>query len=176
MTGLQFTMGCDFHCSYENVQDAIQNPNRYCIGDTRYLLLEFNDFAIARQMTDTIAVLAASGFRSIVTHPERMAIAADNGDFARALVEAGGLIQITANSLTGFWGPRIQKISERILKAGLVSIIASDAHEAKQRVPILSDAWRIAIRVGGQEYANKLVADNPETILHNQGVYVAMRH
>jgi len=171
-SGLEFVMGCDFHCSYENVQDAIQNPQRYSIGDTRYLLLEFNDFASARQMTDTMAVLAGSGFRCIITHPERMALAAENGDFARALVDAGGLVQITANSLTGFWGPRVQKISERVLKAGLVSIIASDAHETKRRVPILSEAWRVAAKLVGQEYANELVAGNAEAILRNRDVYV----
>jgi protein-tyrosine phosphatase len=175
-TGIQFVMGCDFHCSYENVQDAIAHPRRYTIGNTRYLLLEFNEFATSRQMTDTMAVLSGAGFRCIITHPERMALASNHDDLASALVNAGGLIQITANSLTGFWGPRIEKVSERLLKAGLVSIIASDGHETKRRLPVLSHAWRIAARMVGEDYANEVVADNPRAILSDREVYADRRN
>jgi len=34
------TLGCDFHFSYENIQDALQQPGRYTIGATRYLLVD----------------------------------------------------------------------------------------------------------------------------------------
>src|SRR5207302_4612263 len=36
----KITLGCDFHLSYENLQDAFVNPSRYVIGKTHYLLVE----------------------------------------------------------------------------------------------------------------------------------------
>ena len=43
---LSFSLGCDFHFSYDNIQDALENPRRYTIGDSQYLLIEFSDFGI----------------------------------------------------------------------------------------------------------------------------------
>ena len=43
---LTFSLGCDFHFSYDNIQDAMNNPRRYTIGDSQYLLIEFSDYGI----------------------------------------------------------------------------------------------------------------------------------
>ena len=36
---LTFSMGCDFHFSYDNIQDALAHPQRYTIGGSQYLLV-----------------------------------------------------------------------------------------------------------------------------------------
>ncbi len=38
--------GCDFHLSYDNIQDAIENPQKYTIDGGPYLLVEFSDLLI----------------------------------------------------------------------------------------------------------------------------------
>ena len=43
---LAFSLGCDFHFSYDNIHDALDHPRRYTIGDTQYLLIEFSDYGI----------------------------------------------------------------------------------------------------------------------------------
>ncbi len=43
---LTFSLGCDFHFSYDNIQDALDHPRRYTIGDSQYLLIEFSDYGI----------------------------------------------------------------------------------------------------------------------------------
>ena len=46
--GIHLLLGCDFHLSYENIEDAVAHPQRYTIGDTRYLLVELSDYSEAR--------------------------------------------------------------------------------------------------------------------------------
>ncbi len=51
----QLSLGCDFHLSYENTQAAMQTPERWCIANTRYLLVEFNNFSIPQPLDDWLA-------------------------------------------------------------------------------------------------------------------------
>src|SRR4051812_36338517 len=48
--------GCDFHLSFENIEDALQTPARYTINDGPYLLVEFPEFSIShmRQVLDAL--------------------------------------------------------------------------------------------------------------------------
>lgn len=165
--GMSFSLGCDFSCSYENIQHALTYPEYYAIGSTNYLLLEFGQFSTIHQMSDIVRRFAQTGYHSIITHPERLQVAAGTPDFGNELVNAGGYIQITANSLTGFWGPHIQKASEQLVKDRLVSIIASDAHGTGRRLPNLSKAWQAAAKLIGVESATRLVLDNPQAVVSN---------
>jgi protein-tyrosine phosphatase len=167
---IQFSLGCDFNCSYDNVADAVKNPGRYAIGDSVFVLTEFNAFASPRQMIEVVSVLGMAGIVCIVTHPERLPLIDQVPDFPEQLVQAGGLIQITANALTGFWGSRVQKVAERMLRKGSVFVIASDAHDTARRTPVLSEAWKIAARIVGREEADTLVSGNPLAILRNESV------
>jgi tyrosine-protein phosphatase YwqE len=51
-----------------------------------------------------------------------------NSNLIHEIADAGGLFQITGNSITGFWGRSSQKLSEALLNNHLVDFIASDAH------------------------------------------------
>jgi protein-tyrosine phosphatase len=43
---LTLLLGCDFHLSYENLEDVKENPGRYTINGLQYLLVEFADNGI----------------------------------------------------------------------------------------------------------------------------------
>lgn len=164
---IRFTLGCDFHLSDENVTDAIAHPERYVIGNSRFLLVEFSDFQLPDQMTETIFRLHAAGFVTIVSHPERNPIIEQYPDLPRKLYDMGSHIQITANALTGEWGRRPRKTCETLLRYGIVSFIASDAHDTKKRRPSLSKAHTAASRLLSSVDARLLVHDNPSTVLTN---------
>src|ERR1700685_3624639 len=67
---LAFSLGCDFHFSYDNIRDALDHPHRYTIGDTQYLLIEFSDHGIPPSVKDDVFALRSCGMRPIITHPE----------------------------------------------------------------------------------------------------------
>ena len=54
-------LGCDFHLSYDNVQDALANPTRYAIGETKYMLVELSNYSVPAQTTDSFVKLGDVG-------------------------------------------------------------------------------------------------------------------
>ena len=103
---LSFSLGCDFHLSYENIEDAMAHPERYTIGDTRYLLVELSEYS-AFNVAQTLFELQTAGLMPILTHPERNPVILGNPELLNGFADVGCLFQITANSLTGFWGKAI---------------------------------------------------------------------
>ena len=65
------SIGCDFHLSYENMQSALQTPERYRIANSRYLLVEFSNFSIPPQVDEWFTNMNHAGTTPIITHPER---------------------------------------------------------------------------------------------------------
>jgi protein-tyrosine phosphatase len=164
---LSFSLGCDFHLSYENITDAMTHPERYTIANTRYLLVELSEYSTFN-VAQTLFQLQTAGLSPIITHPERNPVILGAPDLINRFSDVGCLFQITANSLTGFWGRAQQKMCEEMLKRNMVHFIASDAHSVKSRPPVLSLARAAAARIIGFEAAEKLVNANPEAVLNNQ--------
>jgi protein-tyrosine phosphatase len=164
---MTFSLGCDFHLSYENIADAIKHPGRYAIGETRYLLIELSEYSVFN-LSKTIFQLESAGLVTILTHPERNPVIQKNPKLLHELYDAGCLIQITANSLTGYWGRMPQKMCEDMLRQGMVHFIASDAHGVRSRNPRLSAARDAAAKIIGREGAEKLVTGNPGVVVSNQ--------
>ena len=77
-------------------------------------------------------------------------------------------MQITANSLTGSWGSNVKKISEKLLKQGLVHVIASDAHNAGSRPPVLSEARKVVAKLVGDARAASLFLDVPAAVVRGE--------
>ena len=125
----ELLLGCDFHLSYDNIQDALAHPRRYTVGSTPYLLVEFSDFGVSPGVLESVHRLIAAGMRPIVTHPERNATLSRNHDVVLRLVELGCFVQVTASAFTGYWGEGIQTSAEQLLRRRLVHALASDAHE-----------------------------------------------
>jgi len=169
---INLILGCDLHLSFENIEDAIANPKRYVIGNTRYVLVELNDFSVPRSILDAVYKLHCAGMITVVTHPERNALLYRGSDRLQELVNLGCLVQITANSLTGFWGKEVQRSAEMMLRKGLVHIIATDAHDPKRRTPVLSKARTIAAKMIGADAAKRLVNDYPSMVIVNQVIEI----
>src|SRR4051812_19526618 len=169
---LNFSLGCDFHFSYENIHDALLNPERYCIGSTRYLLVEFSDFAISPNTGEHLRALMDSGLTPIITHPERNAILARNPKQVLEWAAMGVLVQVTANAMTGRWGKGAKDAAVFLAKNRAVHVLASDAHDPRSRPPVLSQGRDEMAKVVGRAAADAMVEDVPRAIISNQPVPV----
>jgi protein-tyrosine phosphatase len=84
------------------------------------------------------------------------------------MIHNGCLGQVTAMSLTGGFGGEVRRVAERLVKNRLVQLIATDAHAAFDRVPVLSRAVEAAARIIGVEEAEKMVTVYPAAVLEGR--------
>jgi protein-tyrosine phosphatase len=164
----KLSLGCDFHLSYDNIQDAIANPTRYVIEGTRYLLVEFSNYSIPLQTTDSFLKLGDVGITPVITHPERNPILRESPQRVLEWAEQGCVVQVTGSALTGFWGDRTRRAAHFLLQHNAVHVLATDAHDTEKRIPILSTAREAAAEICGDEIAEALVEANPRAILESQ--------
>src|ERR1700676_2923039 len=158
---LTLATGCDFPVSPENLVALREDAPRFCINQRDCLLVEFNEFSIPPYMDQTLHDLQLAGLRPIVTHPERNGILRRQPDRLKQWVRHGCFIQVTANALTGTFGPGAQSDALRWIGDGMVHFVASDAHNTKSRPLKLRPAYDLVAAQFGVEKAEALFHDNP---------------
>ncbi len=165
---LHLSLGCDLHLSYENLRSALDNPGRYAIGHTNYLLVELSNYSVPPSVSDSLMRLADRGLAPILTHPERNPILQKSLRRVLEWATAGVVIQVTASAFTGLWGESARDSAEWLLKRNAVHVLASDAHDTKRRVPGLASARSAVAKLCGEDAAEALVDGNPRAIVNGQ--------
>lgn len=161
----RLSLGCDFHLSYENVQDALAHPERYCIEGGRYLLVELSNYSVPAQIEEYFTKFADIEVTPVITHPERNPILQQTPQRVLRWVEQGCAVQVTSSAFTGGWGERAWRVAEWLLERDAVHVIATDAHDTKRRIPVLSSGRDEVASLRGPDVARALVKDNPGAIV-----------
>jgi protein-tyrosine phosphatase len=169
---LRLYTGCDFHLSYENIQDAITHPRKYTINQDRYLLVEFSELMIFRNTAEIFGRLQEAGMMPIITHPERNQLLQMRIDEIAKWVESGAYVQVTGQSLLGQFGKKAAEFARALLDRRLVHFIASDGHDLRRRPPTMNEAHAWLVKSYGQPMADALCIDNPRATLDGQAVNV----
>lgn len=137
----------------------------YLLHNGPYLLLEFPLSHLPADAPELIFELTAQGKIPIVTHPERNPDILRNPDLLAPLLDAGGLLQLTAESLTGGFGAESRACARHLLRRGWAHFLASDGHSATWRKPVLSKGLQVARKLIGADRARALVLDNPARVI-----------
>ena len=158
--------GADNHL-YPNMLEQIKKGDAGTINNTgKFILLELPSQSIPNGLKDEIFALKLNGITPIITHPERNAMVQHDPGVLYELVRMGAFAQVTAMSLTGDFGEFIAQTSGMLLRHRLVQIIATDAHSAKDRPPVLSDAVERAAEIlKDYKAAEHMVTGVPAAIL-----------
>jgi protein-tyrosine phosphatase len=158
---LRLHSGCDFHLSYDNIQDALAHPRKYTINQYQYLMVEFSDMLIFNNTTDIFSMLADAGMTPVITHPERNGLLRQRVDQIATWVKEGACVQVTGQSLLGEFGKQAKQFSRTLLDRHLVHFLASDAHDCEHRPPRLDQAYAWVKERYGEERAEALCVANP---------------
>jgi protein-tyrosine phosphatase len=158
---LKLGHGCDFHMSYENIQDAKVEPSRFSINGFGYLLVEIPDYGVPRGLTEIFYQLQLAGLTPILTHPERNPTL--QSDQARVVdwLRGGVLIQVTAGSVVGRMGKQAERMAHELLANRWVHFLATDAHNTTSRPPKMREAFELVAKKYGPDYARLLCVSNP---------------
>ncbi len=150
----------------EGVPDKLRQGKLMTIGDRgAFVLVELPFHDISMNVTDILFRIQVTGVRCILAHPERNARILEDIGIVEDLVERGCRMQINAESLVEGSGRRTFKFVRTMLRRGLVTFIASDAHSVLERPPMLSEALATARKIVGAEAAQALVEANPARML-----------
>jgi protein-tyrosine phosphatase len=167
---LQIATGCDFHLSYENLQDIQTNVAKYTLNQKNYLLVEFADFAIPPNIDDTLHTLQLLGLYLIITHPERNGLIRHQPEKLWRWLRQGCYVQVTAQSLLGKFGKDTAKLLMSWLDDERIHFVASDAHGVTSRPLKLREAYELVARHSGEERAKSLFVENPMAALEGRSL------
>ena len=160
--------GADVGVTPELAGHLARDPFLSINGTGRYFLAELPHETIPAKWDQFLLALRRQGVVPILTHPERNRWFLNRREALVSYVLAGGLVQITAMSVTGRVGADVREYCRFLLRRNLVHVIATDAHSIDQRPPILSQAVKVASDLIGESAASMLVRDNPRAIIEGR--------
>jgi protein-tyrosine phosphatase len=165
---LTLAQGCDFHITYDNVEDAKNHPTRYTINGHQYILIELPEQFLQNAVSNAQAELMSARLIPVLTHPERnMSIQRDPGRI-RNWIGDGMLVQVTAGALLGEFGKTARTIANRYVQENWATVVATDAHNVTSRPPNMSRAYEHLRQNFGEETARRLCLTNPQRIFEGE--------
>ncbi|GAA0469258.1 tyrosine-protein phosphatase [Alkalibacillus silvisoli] len=112
-------------------------------NDSKYVLIEFPSSQVPRYAKQTSYDMQRMGYQPIIVHPERNSAISKYPNILYEQVKRGALTQLTASSVAGKFGKKIQALCFDLIEANLVHFIASDAHNTSSRGFHMKEAFDI---------------------------------
>lgn len=136
----------------------------------RYILFELPSSHVPAAFRDLCWKFHLAGIYPVLAHPERNAEFCEHPERLEPFHDAGVLVQVTAMSLTGDFGRRARKVSERWLESGVIDLVASDGHSCRSRPPVMDEAARIVRKIAGATAEDWLTREAPRRVLAGEPV------
>ena len=165
---LNLVQGFEVYFSYDVLKLSDKELKQLCLGDSTYMLIELPFETFAPSILTGLYDLRKRGFDPIIVHPERSKEFQLHPETLIDLVSRVILVQVNAASLLGGNGKQIQKLSTKLVKAGLVHFISSDLHEGNDGYSVLPRCRETVVRLTSPAFADLLMINNPHRVLNNQ--------
>lgn len=137
------------------------------MGNSRYILVEFNTYIDFGTMRRRINSLICEGYIPVIAHIERYPYIAQNMDNAEKLIDAGAYIQVNASSIMCD-KMAVRHFVRKLLKHGLVNFVASDSHNTGDRAYNFTPALKYINKKYGGDYLDRLMYRNPLKMLNDE--------
>jgi protein-tyrosine phosphatase len=152
---------------YGDLLNDLEQSQLLTLAGSNYILLEMPSSRVPRTMEETCHELVIQGFVPVIAHPERNAEVAESPTKLERLIELGAVGQVTAQSLAGTFGSKLQKLSLDLCRRNAVHIIASDAHDSSHRPFGLSEAFKVVEKELGTVVSDNF-RQNSQKIIANE--------
>ena len=151
--GPDLTLHLGTEVFYSNsMLDRLEQGQILTLAGSDYVLVEF-DYGLAyREIVRAIRAIQLLAYDVVIAHKK-----------------LGCYIQVNAASLLpiGLFDRHkvLKKRARQLLDAGLIDIIASDAHSIDRRPYHMAEAYAVVVKKYGLDYAHRLFVTNPEKII-----------
>ncbi|MEM8947006.1 MAG: CpsB/CapC family capsule biosynthesis tyrosine phosphatase [Planctomycetota bacterium] len=171
---LQLMPGGDVRIE-DSMIDGLASGDVLSLGNLReHVLLEL-PHELYFPLEGVLAALLRQGMTGILSHPERNRGLLREPELVPGLVDGGCLMQVTAGSLMGTFGPHSQALAEWMLSQGLVHFIATDAHGIKSRRPLMGRAFDRVAELTDESTATDLCCYFPSLVASGKPVPAGRR-
>lgn len=135
-----------------------------------YVFVELPSGHVPRYTEQLLFDLQMKGVTPVIVHPERNAELIQQPDKLYQFVKNGAATQVTAASVVGYFGKKIQKFTEDLIRANLTHFIASDAHNTTTRAFKMEEALEAINAKFGSDILFMLM-DNSELIGDGKDIF-----
>lgn len=149
----------------EEVSEIFDREEAVTMADSECVLLEFNPPEEKGYIYNAARETYSCGYTPIVAHVERYEQLMKKPEYVRTLKDMGALIQVNASSVIGENGHHTKRDVKKLLKAGLVDFVSTDAHSDGHRAPRMEKCAAYLYKKYGADYADRLLYKNAEKYL-----------
>jgi protein-tyrosine phosphatase len=135
----------------------------------RHVLLEL-PHELYVDLRPLLLALQKSNIQGILSHPERNHGLLARPKIVEELVDAGCLMQVTAGSLLGTFGPASQAMAEGMIRQGTVHFLATDAHGSRSRRPLMQRGFDRVVEIAGAQAALTMCCHFPRAVFDGKPV------
>ncbi len=161
---IRLHLGSEIYYSSEALA-ALRDGNALTIAGTSYVLVEFSPREDHAYIRDAAYSLLSEGYLPILAHVERYGSLMSKKTRVEALYDMGCYIQVNAASITGANGRESRQDVKQLLKKELVHFAATDSHDDRNRMPVLSGAAAYVAKKYGEGYCGRLFGGNADVLL-----------
>ncbi len=141
----------------------------------RYILLEL-PHNVFIDIEPLLTELASMGIQSIISHAEKIALLATQHQVLLGWLEHSAHLQITASSLVGDFGSKVQRTAWGFLTSGLARLVATDSHNINNRRPRMKAAFGCISTKLGKDLAHLVCNENPSRVVNGQKIVPVSLH
>jgi protein-tyrosine phosphatase len=135
----------------------------------KYLLIEFPTSEVPTYSKHLFFELLSHGHTPVIVHPERNGYFREDPNRLIPFIEMGVITQLTAPSIVGVFGKNIQKTAMKMMRHNLIHMVASDAHNLKQRTFYLKEAYEMINKQFGREKVD-LMQETTKNLINGDAV------
>ena len=145
--------------------ELIHRKRVWSLNGSRYLLVEFAFDEDPEFCEEALKKVKEYGYVPVVAHPSRYYFVQSWPQIVYDWYMMGCAIQVNKGSLLGKFGRKEYNTAHSLLRHGLVTCVASDAHGVRERTTRLDELYEMLNERYGEDYAYMLTQENPSRIL-----------
>ena len=151
-----------------NIGELIEQKKVWTLNGSDYLLTEFSFDEDPAYCDEALQEISDKGYTPVIAHPARYYFVQEDPQIVYNWYQKGYGIQLNKGSLLGSFGRREKATADRLMRHGLVTCVASDAHRSNTRTTRMEELQEYLEERYGAEYMYMLTEENPQRILDNR--------